>query len=101
MAERMTEEREKAITKVAESVNDLAEIFKEIQVLVIDQGTILDRIDYNIEQAADRVVAARGEIEKANDYQKKSRTMMCIYLLLVMCGFMVCILIVKKMALGA
>lgn len=101
MAERMTEEREKAITKVAESVNDLAEIFKEIQVLVIDQGTILDRIDYNIEQAADRVVAARGEIEKANDYQKKSRTMLCIYLLLVMCGFMVCILIVKKMALGA
>lgn len=32
MAERMTEEREKAITQVAESVGELAEIFKEIQV---------------------------------------------------------------------
>jgi len=96
MAERMTEEREKSITQVAESVGELAEIFKEIQVLVIDQGTILDQIDYNIEQAADRVGNAVVELNKANDYQKKSRTMLCIYLLLLLCGFMVIILILKK-----
>jgi syntaxin 16 len=89
MAERISEEREKAITQVAESVGELAEIFKEIQVLVIDQGSILDRIDYNIEQAADRVGNAVTELHKANNYQKKSRTMLCIYLLLVLCGFMV------------
>jgi len=100
MAERMTEEREKAITQVAESVGELAEIFKEIQVLVIDQGTILDRIDFNIEQAADRVGNAVVELNKANEYQKKSRTMLCIYLLLLLCGFMVVILILKKTALG-
>ena len=40
--------------QVAESVSELAGIFKEIQVLVIDQGTILDRIDFNIEMAADK-----------------------------------------------
>ena len=33
MAERMTEEREKAISQVAESVGELAEVFKEIQVI--------------------------------------------------------------------
>ena len=100
MAERMTEEREKAITQVAESVGELAEIFKEIQVLVIDQGTILDRIDYNIEQAADRVGNAVVELNKANEYQKKSRTMLCIYVLLLLCGFMVIVLILKKTALS-
>ena len=100
MAERMTEEREKAIGQVAESVGELAEIFKEIQVLVIDQGTILDRIDYNIEQAADRVGQAAVEITKANEYQKKSRTMYCIYILLLLCSFMVVILIIKKAALN-
>jgi len=99
MAERMTEEREKAITQVAESVGELAEIFKEIQVLVIDQGTILDRIDYNIEQAATRVDHAVTELHKANEYQKKSRTMMCIYILLLLCAFMVIILVLKKAAL--
>ena len=36
------------------------------------------------------------ELNKANDYQKKSRTMLCIYLLLLLCGFMVIILILKK-----
>ena len=41
-------------TQVAESVSELAGIFKEIQVLVIDQGTILDRIDFNIEMASDK-----------------------------------------------
>ena len=70
MAEQMTEERERAINQVASSVTELAEIFKEIQVLVIDQGTILDRIDYNIEQAADRVTSAVVELNKANEYDR-------------------------------
>eukprot|EP00967_Tisochrysis_lutea_P062196 scaffold79802_cov40-Tisochrysis_lutea.AAC.2 len=96
--EHMSKEREKAINQVAESVTELADIFKEIQVLVIDQvhrfvisqrayievirvhldalgsphksshqGTVLDRIDFNIEQAADRVGAAVVELNKAND----------------------------------
>ena len=64
--------------------------------LVIDQGTILDRIDYNIEQAADRVGHAVVELNKANEYQKKSRTMLCIYVLLLLCSFMVIVLILKK-----
>ena len=92
----MSKEREKAITQVAENVAELAEVFKEIQVLVIDQGTILDRIDFNIEQAADRVGLAVTELNKANEYQRKSRTMLCIYFLLLLCSAMVVILILKK-----
>ena len=65
MAEQMSEERSKAIEQVAESVNELAGIFKEIQVLVIDQGTILDRIDFNIELAADKVGTASSHLELA------------------------------------
>ncbi len=94
--ENMSKEREAAITQVAESVTELADIFKEIQVLVIDQGTVLDRIDFNIEQAADRVGAAVVELNKANEYQKKSKTMLCIYCLLLLCGLMVIILLLKN-----
>ena len=83
-------------SQVAESVGELAEIFKEIQVLVIDQGTILDRIDFNIEQAPDRVGGAVVELNKANEYQKKSKTMLCIYMLLLLCAFMVVVLVIKK-----
>lgn len=35
------------------SIEDLSTIFKELAVLVIDQGTILDRIDFNMEQVQD------------------------------------------------
>jgi len=96
LAEQMSDERSKQIEQVAESVSELAGIFKEIQVLVIDQGTILDRIDFNIEMAADKVTAATVEIDKANQIQKKSRAMLCIYLLLLLCGAMVLVLVVKK-----
>ena len=36
--------------RAAQSIEELSEIFKELAVLVIDQGTILDRIDFNMEQ---------------------------------------------------
>jgi syntaxin 16 len=36
-------------------MNDLAELFKELSVLVLHQGTILDRIDYNVKEAETNV----------------------------------------------
>ena len=66
-------EREKEIIKVAQSINELAQLFKELNVLVIEQGTILDRIDYNIEQTAVKVRQGVQELEKADEYSKKSQ----------------------------
>ena len=64
-------------------MSELAGIFKEIQVLVIDQGTILDRIDYNMEVAVDRVDEGVVQLEKARKYQKASRPMKCICVLVI------------------
>ena len=43
------DQRNQDIMEIAKSIEDLAIVFKELAVLVIDQGTILDRIDYNME----------------------------------------------------
>ena len=43
-----TRHRSKEINELTDSINSLAVLFKDFSVLVIEQGTILDRIDYNI-----------------------------------------------------
>lgn len=42
-------ERDEEITQLARGVLEVSTIFREMQDLVVDQGTIVDRIDYNLE----------------------------------------------------
>jgi len=94
--ERAIAERNAAVEQIMTSVVELQEIFKEIHVLVIDQGTILDRIDYNIEQASEKIAGAVKELDTADKHQKNSKVMLCIYLLLVLCMCMAVVLVIKK-----
>ena len=51
-------QRERKINDIAQGITDLADIFKDLQAMVIDQGTMLDRIDYNVEKMG--VVGVKG-----------------------------------------
>lgn len=44
--------RDQEIQRIATSVAMLATVFKEVADMVIDQGTLVDRIDYNMEQVS-------------------------------------------------
>ena len=55
-------QREKEINDIAQGIIELADIFKELQGMVIDQGTVLDRVDYNIENMNVNVQAAEKEL---------------------------------------
>lgn len=55
-------QREREINDIAQGIIELADIFKELQSMVIDQGTMLDRVDYNIENMAVNVKAADKEL---------------------------------------
>ncbi len=48
--EGMIHERDAEVVNILQSINELAQVMKDLSVLVIDQGTILDRVDYNMEQ---------------------------------------------------
>ncbi|XP_042448106.1 syntaxin-43-like [Zingiber officinale] len=62
--EALTRDREREIVQVAESVNELVQIMKDLSVLVIDQETIVDRIDYNVQNVASLVEDDFKQLEK-------------------------------------
>jgi len=88
-------DRDQDIIKIAQSINDLAAIFKELSVLVIEQGTVLDRIDYNIEQTMVKVDSGVKELVKADQYSARARTCKCIVALTVVVIILTIILIWK------
>jgi len=71
--------RSTEIAQVAASIAELHSIFKDLAALVIDQGTILDRIDYNTERIYKKSADAKGQMTKAVKKKKvsDSRTMKC------------------------
>ena len=93
--EKDVNQRDQEISAIAKSIEELATIFKELSVLVIDQGTVLDRIDYNMEQVVDKVESGVDELEKAVKYQKSSRPVWCIVFLLIANGVMILLLYFK------
>lgn len=95
-SEAFTVEREREIQQVVESVNELAQIMKDLSVLVIDQGTIVDRIDYNIQNVSASVEEGLKQLEKAERTQKQGGMVMCASVLVIMCFVMLVLLILKE-----
>jgi len=87
--------RDKEISQIAKSIEELGSIFKELAVLVIDQGTILDRIDYNMEAVVEHTKTGIKQLEKAEKSQKSGRPMKCIICLLITIMVLLLILVVK------
>ena len=90
------EERGVEIKKIAQSIEELAGIFKELAVLVIDQGTILDRIDFNLESAVGNATAGIEQLKLAEKHQKNALPMRCIIVLVVLIAIMLIVLVVKN-----
>lgn len=88
-------QRSEEIQRIAKSIHELHTVFKELSVLVIDQGTILDRIDYNIEQVVHQTVEANVQLSKAREKAKSNRAMKCIMFLVMMDSFLLLLNIIK------
>ncbi|KAK1374030.1 Syntaxin-43 [Heracleum sosnowskyi] len=98
-SEAFTATREREIQQVVESVSELAQIMKDLSVLVIDQGTIVDRIDYNIQNVAASVEEGFKQLQKAERSQKKGGMVKCATILVIMCFVMLVLLILKEILL--
>ncbi|CAK9440350.1 uncharacterized protein LODBEIA_P44500 [Lodderomyces beijingensis] len=89
------DQREKEINKLAHGILEISTIFKEMETLVIDQGTMLDRIDYNLCSTVQDLKSSDKELVKARSYQK--RTTKCkIIFFLGLCVFALLMLVLVR-----
>lgn len=77
-------EREAAIRQLESNIVDVNEIFKDLALMVHEQGETIDSIEANVDSAVTHVEAGNVQLTKARDYQKKSRRKMCILILILL-----------------
>lgn len=70
---RMQHAKSKEIEEIVSATNDLAALFKELSVLVIEQGTILDRIDFNIEESLQHTKKGKKHLIEAKKASESTR----------------------------
>ena len=87
--------RDEDISVLAKSIDELSGIFKDLQNIVQEQGTILDRIDYNINISYENSQQGLKYIKKAEEHQSESCFRNVILLLFIII-FIEAILIISK-----
>lgn len=90
--EAIIEEREQGLQEIQQQIGEVNEIFKDLAVLVHEQGVMIDDIDSNIESSYSATVQAKSQLAKASKSQKSNSSLTC--LLLVIFGVVLLIIII-------
>ena len=84
--------RDSDLNQLLESMNNLTSTFKDLKNLVVEQGTILDRIDYNIDTAKDNTAKGKQHLINAENLQKNNcfrNVMLMLFLLIFFEGILI------------
>ncbi|KAL9246951.1 hypothetical protein vseg_020429 [Gypsophila vaccaria] len=90
--EAIIEEREQGIQEIQNQIGEVNEIFKDLAVLVHDQGVMIDDIGSNLENAHAATAQGRSQLAKASKTQKSNSSLTC--LLLVIFGIILLIVLI-------
>mmetsp|Transcript_36405 Transcript_36405/g.81017 ORF Transcript_36405/g.81017 Transcript_36405/m.81017 type:complete len:304 (+) Transcript_36405:53-964(+) len=91
----LAEDRDREIQKIVDTISELAQIIKDLSVLVVEQGTMLDRIDTGIQATAIKIEDGVRELVRAEKSQKQGRMFLCIIVLVVLIVVMLIVVMAK------
>lgn len=80
----LMKERETAIHQLEADIMDVNQIFKDLGMLVHEQGEVLDSIEANVEHAEIHVSEGTQQLSKARDYQSKARRKKCCLIIVLL-----------------
>jgi syntaxin 16 len=79
----MAEDRDRELSNILASVKTLHDMFEDVHTMVVDQGTILDRIESTMQMTHKHVQRGKQEVEKAAKYQKAGTFRLMLLLLII------------------
>jgi len=91
----LLKKRDSEINNLVTSINELSTIFKDLQMLVFEQGTILDRIDYNIEKAVEHHKDANKDLKISEETLKNNCARNSVIFLIILIFVLAILLIIK------
>lgn len=68
---------------MVKSINQLNNIYKQLNELVIEQGSLIDRIDFNIEETYQHVEKGVGHLQSANEKAESPCARKCMCFLII------------------
>ncbi|XP_044026102.1 syntaxin-7 [Siniperca chuatsi] len=80
---RLIQERESSIRQLEADITDINDIFKDLGLMVHEQGDMIDSIEANVENADVNVQSATQQLARAADYQRSSRRKICILVIVL------------------
>ncbi|KAG8344677.1 SNARE domain [Trypanosoma vivax] len=93
--QQMVNERVKEFDRIYASMKSMHEMFTDMKTLVIEQGAVLDRIDYNMTVTHTRVQSAKAELQSAAEYEEGGMFKKCIFILIALIVILLVSLLVK------
>ncbi|KAK1418980.1 hypothetical protein QVD17_28134 [Tagetes erecta] len=90
--EAIIEERDQGIQEIQNQIGEVNEIFKDLAVLVHEQGAMIDDIGSNIENSHAATAQGKSHLAKASKAQKSNSSMTC--LLFVILGIVLLIVVI-------
>ncbi|XP_028809337.1 syntaxin-7 isoform X2 [Denticeps clupeoides] len=79
----LIQERERSIRQLESDISGINEIFKDLGMMIHEQGDMIDSIEANVENADVSVQSATQQLERAANYQQKSRKKLCIIIIIL------------------
>uniref|UniRef100_A0A672RGG6 Syntaxin 12, like n=1 Tax=Sinocyclocheilus grahami TaxID=75366 RepID=A0A672RGG6_SINGR len=79
----LIKERETNIRQLESDIMDVNQIFKDLAVMIHDQGDMIDSIEASVEGAEVHVERGAEQLQQAAYYQRKSRKRMCVLALIL------------------
>ncbi|XP_032877177.1 syntaxin-7 [Amblyraja radiata] len=80
----LIKDRENAIQQLESDILDINEIFKDLGMMIHEQGDLVDSIEANVETAEVHVHEANQQLSRAAEYQRKSRKKICILIIVLL-----------------